>query len=142
MAVPRIVIDTNVFVSALLSQRGASYKLVMLADSGFFQLNLSVPLVVEYEDAAQRILDKTALADNDLHNILDYLCRVSNRHEIFFLWRPFLRDPKDDMVLELAVAAQCSTIVSFNVRDFAGVEQFGLEVITPGQFLRRLGQKL
>lgn len=142
MAVPRIVIDTNVFVSALLSQRGASYKLVMLADSGLYQLNLSVPLVVEYEDAAQRILDKTALADNQLHNILDYLCRVSNRQEIFFLWRPFLRDPKDDMVLELAIAARCSAIVSFNAKDFAGVEQFGLEIVSPQQFLRQIGQKI
>jgi putative PIN family toxin of toxin-antitoxin system len=140
MIAPRIVIDTNVFVSALLSQKGASYKLVMLADSGLFQLNLSVPLVVEYEDAAQRILDKTALGDNDLHNILDYLCRVSNRQEIFFLWRPFLRDPKDDMVLELAVAARCSTIISFNARDFTGVEQFGLEIVPPQQFLRRIGE--
>lgn len=141
MNAPRIVIDTNVFISALLSQRGASYKLVMLADSGLFQLNLSVPLIVEYEDAAQRILDRTILEDDDLHNILNYLCKVSNRQEIFFLWRPFLRDPKDDMVLELAVAAQCSTIVSFNAKDFAGVEQFGLKIVSPQQFLQQIGQK-
>ena len=57
---------------------------------------------------------------------------------IYFLWRPFLRDAGDDMVLEVAVAARCTAIVTFNGKDFVGVEPFGLRVLTPHQFLKQL----
>lgn len=57
----------------------------------------------------------------------------------FFLWRPFLKDPKDDMVLELAVEAQCEYIVTFNQKDFVGSDQFGIAVVTPQEFLRKTG---
>lgn len=140
MNIPQIVIDTNVFVSALLSKRGASYILLMLADSKQFEVNLSVPLAVEYEDAAQRILSQTALTDDDLEAILDYVCSVANRRHIYYLWRPFLRDPQDDMVLEIAVAARCQYIVTFNQKDFQGAEQFGLVIVTPKEFLQQIGQ--
>ena len=142
MVTPKIVIDTNVFVSALLSRKGTAYRLVMLADSGLFQLNISVPLIIEYEDAANRILHKTNLTPEDLNNILDYLCQVCNRQKIFFLWRPFLRDPKDDMVLELAVAANCDHIITYNTKDFVGASQFGLTTLKPQAFLEQIGQNL
>jgi putative PIN family toxin of toxin-antitoxin system len=135
----QIVIDTNVFVAALLSQKGASYRLMMLVDSGLFTINLSVPLVVEYEDAAQRILAQTRLSEADLSNILDYICKVGNRQRIYYLWRPFLRDPRDDMVLELAIAAGCEFIVTFNRKEFAGVDIFGIEAVTPKEFLQEIG---
>jgi len=112
----------------------------MMADSGSFETNLSVPLVVEYEDAAKRILPQTALTEDDLDDILNYVCRIAHKQPIYYLWRPFLRDPKDDMVIELAVAAQCQYIVTFNQKDFRGVEQFGLETVTPKAFLQRIGQ--
>jgi putative PIN family toxin of toxin-antitoxin system len=140
MRKPQIVIDTNVFVAALLSQKGASYRLMMLADSDLFALNLSVPLVVEYEDAAQRTLAQTRLNEEELGDILDYICAIGNRRQIYYLWRPFLRDPKDDMVLELAIAAECEFIVTFNHKDFAGVDIFGVEPVTPKQFLQKIGQ--
>lgn len=140
MFIPQIVIDTNVFIAALLSQKGASYLLLMLSDSNLFETNLSVPLVVEYEDVAKRILPQTALTDKDLDNILDYLCQVAHKQPVFYLWRPFLRDPKDDMVLELAVAAQCQYIVTFNRKDFQGVDQFGLKIVTPKEFLQYIGK--
>src|SRR5437764_5408270 len=63
--------------------------------------------------------------------------------DIFFLWRPFLPDPNDDMILELAFAANCPYIVTHNVRDFAGCERLGIKAITPGDFLKlmREGRK-
>jgi putative PIN family toxin of toxin-antitoxin system len=137
----QIVIDTNVVVSALRSKRGASFKLLSLVGkSTEFEINVSVPLVLEYEDVANRQLHITGLSAQDIGDIIDYLCSVANRRQIFFLWRPFLKDPKDDMVLELAVEAQCQYIISFNRRDFAGVEQFGLQVLTPQEFLKEIGE--
>jgi putative PIN family toxin of toxin-antitoxin system len=135
----QIVIDTNILIAALRSQRGASYKLISLAGSGFYQLNLSTPLVLEYQDVALRMVDTTALETEDVLNIIDYLCTVATHRYIYFLWRPFLRDPKDDMVLELAVSAGCPYIVTFNMRDFQGAEQFGVQPIAPRDFLRLIG---
>lgn len=136
----QIVIDTNVFLSVLRSNRGASFLLLMLiGQSDLFEINLSVPLVLEYEDVAKRPGLVPALSMRDIDDILDYLCSVANRHTIFFLWRPFLKDPKDDMVLELAVEAQCEYIVTFNRKDFTGSDQFGIIVVTPQEFLRKIG---
>ena len=73
-------------------------------------------------------------------DILDYLCMVSEHRRIFFLWRPFLKDPKDDMVLELAVEAEVEYIVTHNLKDFHGVEHFGIKAITPKEFLRKIGE--
>jgi putative PIN family toxin of toxin-antitoxin system len=141
MSTPQIVIDTNVFVAALRSQYGASYKLLMLLDSGKFEINLSVPLVIEYEDAGKRLVGKrSGLKVSDIDDVLDYVCSVANRKKVHYLWRPFLSDPKDDMVLELAVSAGCEIIVTYNKDDFKGVEQFGVRVMTAQEFLHEIGE--
>jgi predicted nucleic acid-binding protein len=80
------------------------------------------------------------LAAGEVDDVLDYLCSAADQCEIFYLRRPFLKDPKDDMVLELAVEARCRYLVTFNVRDFTGAEQFGIEVVTPKQFLQIIGE--
>jgi putative PIN family toxin of toxin-antitoxin system len=135
----KIVIDTNVFIAALRSRRGAAYRLLTLIDSGEFETNLSVPLVLEYEDAAKRLIGDFALTASDIDDILDYVCAVASRKKIFYLWRPFLKDPKDDMVLELAVTASCNFIITYNTKDFQGVERFGVSVMTPLKFLKEIG---
>jgi putative PIN family toxin of toxin-antitoxin system len=141
MRLPQIVIDTNVFVAALRSQYGASYKLLMLLESGKFELNLSVPLVIEYEDAGKRLVGpKSTLKPRDVDDILDYVCSVANRRKVYYLWRPFLSDPKDDMVLELGVSAGCDIVVTYNKADFEGVKQFGIRVLTAQEFLQEIGE--
>ncbi len=139
----QIVIDTNVFISALRSKRGASFRLLsLIGQSASFKVNVSVPLVLEYEDVANRYLEATGLASSDVEAIIDYICSNSSLRRIFFLWRPFLKDPKDDMVLELAVESQSEIIVSFNKKDFVGSEQFGVRVLTPREFLAEIGETL
>lgn len=139
VAVPRVVLDTNVLVAASQSGRGASAKLLSLVGSGRFEIALSVPLVVEWEGAVLRDEERGSKRYEILSDILDYLCAVGFRQEIFFLWRPQLRDPKDEMVLEVAVAAGCDAIITYNRRDFGNVERFGLEVLTPKEFLSEIG---
>src|SRR3989304_7419914 len=97
----KIVIDTNVFISALRSRRGASYRLFMLLDRGTLESNISVPLIVEYEDVAKRIAREIGLASADIDDILDYICSVARKHIIHFLLRPFPKEPRDDHVLAL-----------------------------------------
>ena len=138
--VQRVVIDTCVFVSALRSSRGASFRVLSLVGAGAFEIALSVPLVLEYEDATKRLGDATGLSHADIDDVIDYLCSVAHLQEIHFLWRPVLRDPQDDHVLELAVEADCELIVTHNIRDFARTEQLGVSVVRPGELLRRIGE--
>jgi hypothetical protein len=79
------------------------------------------------------------LTDADVGRVVDYVCSVGVPHEVFFLWRPWLPDAKDDMVLELAVAAGCRAVVTYNVRDFRGVERLGVQVWTPLSLLEIAG---
>ena len=96
--------------------------------------------MLEYESVLLRQINKLNLDASDVEGLLNYLVSVSHHQEVFFLWRPRLRDPKDDMVLELAVAARSNWIVTYNIRDLAPAAQFGINVVTPLQYLRRLGE--
>lgn len=133
-------IDTNVLVAGLQSKRGASYRLLLLMDSGRFEMTVSVPLVLEYEAVAKRLVKNSRLSASDVDDIIDYICAVAKPRKIFYLWRPVLKDPQDDMVLELAVAAGCGYIVTFNVSDFGEARRFGIGIMTPGEFLRMIGE--
>jgi putative PIN family toxin of toxin-antitoxin system len=102
----QVVIDTNVLVAALLSNRGASHRLLRLIGDERWQLNLSVPLVFEYEQTLNRVCTGGPLSRNDVDSLIRFLCAKANLRLIFFLWRPLLPDPKDDFVLELAVESK------------------------------------
>lgn len=128
---PQIVLDTNVLVAALRSRRGAAFRLVSLLPAASFEIKLSVPLVYEYEKVLLQQLHGMALTTGDIADFLDYLCTVANLHEICFLWRPMLTDPKDEMLLELAVKARCQYLVTDNTRDLREAAQFGIAVVTP-----------
>lgn len=69
------MIDTNVFISALRSRRGASFKLLSLVGSGAFEINLSVPLILEYESVAKRSKHLISLDTEDVDDVLNYLCK-------------------------------------------------------------------
>lgn len=136
----QIVIDTNVLLSALRSNRGASYRLLSLVGDDRWQLNLSVPLLLEYEDVLKRQDAGLSLTHADIDAVLDFLCAIANRQKIFYLWRPVLLDPKDDFILELAVESRADFIITYNVKDFVGIEKFGINAITPREFLQQLGE--
>lgn len=136
----QIVADTNVFATALRSQFGASYKLLSLIDKDIYQFNLSVPLALEYEAVAKRMVGEIVLNEQEIDDILDFVIKNSNWWSIFYLWRPQLKDPGDDMVLEVAVAAGCEYIITYNINDFKGIEKFGIKAITPKAFLELVGE--
>ena len=139
MRIPKIVIDTNILISAMLSSRGAAFKLISLIGKQHFDYAMSVPLMIEYEDVLKRENSKILLSQVAIDNILDRLCYHADLREIFYLWRPYLNDPKNDLVLELAVESNCNSIVTYNLKDFKNIEKFGLEAITPKIFLQKIG---
>lgn len=132
----RIAIDTNVIVTGLRSSKGASYKFLEFVGTNKFDICISVPLILEYEDVLKRYIHH--LTDEDVDKVINYICKVGSRRKIHFLWRPFLKDPKDDMVLELAVESQSRYIVTFNIKDFKGAEKFGIKVLKPVDFLKEV----
>ena len=140
MEKPRVVIDTNVLVSAIRSRRGASCRLLESIDTGKFEISLSVPLVLEYEYAMVRAGKEVRVSTRSVTDIIDYVCLVGRKVDIFYLWRPFLPDPNDDMVLEIAVADSCDAIVTFNQRDFERVSEFDIKLWTPRDLLKLIGE--
>ncbi|MGB7088405.1 MAG: putative toxin-antitoxin system toxin component, PIN family [Phormidesmis sp.] len=139
MPAPQIVIDTNVIVAGLRSKNGSAFRLLELVGGERFDIHLSVPLVLEYEEVLLRELPNFAINASDIQDFIDFHCVVADHHQIFFLWRPYLRDPKDDMVLELAVKARCDSVITYNLRDFVGIDKFGITAVTPAKFLESIG---
>ena len=134
------MIDTNVMVAALKSKRGASFKLLSIIDQDKFQISISVPLIIEYEYALKRTDLNILLTESEIDDILDYICLIADKRKIFYLWRPYLKDPKDDMVLELAVESESDYIITYNQKDFKEVSKFGIKTLTPKAFLRKIGE--
>lgn len=134
----KIVIDTNVIVAAMRSRNGASNKLMTLVGTGKFIPCISIALVLEYEDVLSRKIHN--LIKNHIKEFLDYICLESEHTKIHFLWRPTLKGPSDDMLLELAIAANARYIVTYNVADFKAANKFNVEIITPVNFLKRIGE--
>ena len=134
----RVVLDTNVLVSGLRSRRGAAFHLLSMVGTGAFEHCLSVGLLFEYESALKRPGMVAKINPRQMDAILDYLCSSAHRQGIYYLWRPALRDPSDDLVLEVAVAGECQSIVTYNVRGFVGVGRFRIRVQTPAEFLAEL----
>ena len=137
----RCVLDTNVVVSGLRSSAGASALLLDHALRRRFTLLLSVALALEYEsacsDPAQRIV--SGLTEIEVGTVVNALCRVSEPVAARYLWRPQLRDPADEMVLEAAINGEADALITFNRKDFGDVPQrFGFPMLSPQQALRRI----
>ena len=132
------VLDTNVLYAGLYSAGGRSYQLLKAISEGKVRIALSTPLLFEYEDVLKRNQAVLNLSDAEVDVVLDNLCRLADFQAVYFLWRPCLPDVHDDMVLELAVAAQVQRIVSFNAKDFGPASRFGIEVVTPKIMLEEL----
>jgi len=130
-----IVIDTNVIFSALRSRQGMSYALMSQIHRQDIQIAISVPLIIEYEKVLLEHQNHLVFSLEELTDYLDYICTIALHHKIHYLWRPILKDPKDDMVLEVAVAANSRFIITFNKKDFVGSEKFGVSSVTPKEFL-------
>jgi putative PIN family toxin of toxin-antitoxin system len=102
MSQAQVVLDTNVLVAGLRSSRGASFRVLSLLPSQRFQIHLSVPLLAEYEAVLSRERAVFGLSASDIDDVLDFLCQTAQLHEVY-LWRPFLPDARDEMILDLAV---------------------------------------
>ena len=136
-----MLLDTDVIIAAIRSDRGASAEIVRRALRQEVQIELSVAMVLEYEAVATRDAHLIAgeLTAVEAGNVIDALVALARPVDIHFRWRPQLRDALDEMVLEAAINAQDRTIVTFNTRDFASAaSRFDVSLATPRQILEKL----
>lgn len=140
----KCVLDTDVLVAAFRSDAGASRVVLEAALDRRFELLLSVPLMFEYEAVLSRAdhLKASGATRQDVSDVLDGLAAVGHPVQLAFRWRPALNDADDDMVLETAINGQADVIITFNERDFLPVaNEFGCEVMRPGEFLRGISKR-
>jgi putative PIN family toxin of toxin-antitoxin system len=135
----KIVLDTNAIFAGLKSRKGASFLLLSLLPSQKFSIAISVPLIIEYESVLTRGQLPASMSEKDIGDVIDFLCHIGSKQDIFFLWRPCLPDPLDDLVLEVAVAGDCDAIVTYNKKHFRDAKRFGLNVYDPKEFLIEIG---
>ncbi len=138
MAALRIILDTNVLYAGLYSARGAAYRVLRVIEAGRIRIVLSTALLFEYEEVLIRHKDRLKLSARTVEGLLDELCQISEHQKVYFLWRPWLTDPKDDHLLELAVASGADCIVTHNIKHFKEAASLGLKVYTPGQLLETI----
>lgn len=132
----RVVLDTSVLVAAARSRQGASFALVSSLPNLKFEIALSVALYTEWQAVLTRQEHlPPGLRVEDVLAYLRYLTSIVHLQDVYYLWRPFLRDPDDDMVLECAVASGSQYLITHNVRDFRRINELGVTPITPVSFL-------
>ena len=139
----RLVLDTNILVAAGRSRLGASFALLQALRDGRFILLASVPLFLEYEAVLKRSeqLESGGRSAEMVDAFLDALSLRTEPVHLHFLWRPQLRDPADEMVLETALNGRADALVTHNGRDFGAARNFRMPVWTPLQCLQRLSEE-
>lgn len=143
MKIKRVVLDTNILVAASRSSNGASFALLQALRNRRFIALASVPLLLEYEAVLKRpehlAVGGRTVAMTDA--FLDAMTLFIEPVHLHYLWRPQLRDPADEMVLETALNGRADALVTLNINDFAAASHFRLPVLIPGVFLRHLQQE-
>jgi len=136
----KVVIDTSVFVSALLGPKGPSREILRLCFDGKYTPLMGNALFCEYEDVTKRenISSKCILTKQEIETLLHSFFNISNWIPIYYLWRPNLKDECDNHLIELAIAGNAQIIVTNNIKDFKNSELFfpQLSILTPAQLLR------
>jgi putative PIN family toxin of toxin-antitoxin system len=135
----QIIIDTNVLVAAFRSRLGAANLLLSGLDDDRWQVNVSTPLLLEYEDVLKRAEMDSFVSEPEIDTFLDGLCAISECYDIYYLWRLLAKDPNDAFILELAVRVNADFLITYNSKDFPAAAEFGVKLATPKEFLLFVG---
>ena len=129
-------------VAALRSINGASFRLLKLIrdKDQRFQINVSTAIVLEYEAVLKRELHRQDKDISVINGFIDDIVSEANRYSVFYLLRPYLKDPDDDFILELAFSSSADFIVTYNTNNFKRAQFFGVDIIKPTEFLREIGE--
>ena len=136
----KIVVDTNVFIGAIVSSQGLNRELIRRCLLGEYHPLMSNALYLEYESVIERedVIAKCQLDSSKVNELLDGFLSVSKWINIYYSWRPNLRDESDNHVIELAIAGNAQILATNNLRDFRGCELTfpQLQILNPYQIIR------
>jgi len=136
----KIVVDTSVFISALIGSTGSSRELIRRCLKGEYQPLMGNALLLEYESVMQRkeIISQCSLTNTEIYTLLVSFINVSQWISIYYLWRPNLKDEANNHLIELAVAGNAQIIVTKNVKDFQNAELVfpNLSILRPEEIIR------
>jgi len=141
----RLVLDTDVVVAALRSDRGASRQLLIAGLESRIEMLVSVPLAMEYEAVITRprLLKEAGMTTEEVEAILDAILAAAVPVEMRFLWRPQLQDPSDEMVLETGVNGSADLLATFNLRHLrSAAARFGITAALPGDIWRKVKSEI
>lgn len=141
MEIPIIVIDANIILPALKSRKGKSNQLLRNIGIGKFDFAISIPLILEYESILKQYLDRNYYTNDDIDNFINYLCYAGKKIKLFYLWRPYLKDPYDDHILELVIHSHSKYIIAYNKKDFKEAEHLGIVSLTPAEFMNKIQEE-
>lgn len=136
----QLVVDTNILVAGLRSRRGASFRLLGILNDARWQINLSVALLLEYEEVLKRESVVLQLSYEDVDQIVNALASIGNRRAIAYSWRPLSHDADDDFLVELAMNVRADHIITYGLRHLRVLKELGFSVVTPREFLGLVGE--
>ena len=137
----KIVIDTSVWISALITKESSARDVLRLVLEDKVTPQMSEALFYEYEEVMKRkkIQNLTPLTVEEQNTLFYAYLSSAKWNEIYYMWRPNLKDEDDNFVVELAVASGAEYIITYNIKDFKNAELvFKHKVITPEQFIKDL----
>lgn len=97
-------------------------------------------MILEYEEILKREKDQLTLTFEEIDDVIDGICSIANFCDIFYLWRPASSDPDDDFLIDLAVEARADFIITYNQKDLQAAKTFGINIVTPNEFLQQVGE--
>ena len=135
----KVVIDTSVWISALITKNSDSRKLLRLVFEKKLVPQMSEALFYEYEDVMKRkkLQERTPLSKKEQVSLLNAYISTCKWNEIYYMWRPNLSDENNNFVIELAVASGAEAIITYNLKDFTNAElSFSHTITTPENFIK------
>jgi putative PIN family toxin of toxin-antitoxin system len=137
----KVVIDTSVWISALIKKESGARELLKLVFQDKISPQISEPLFREYESVMKRkkVQTLTVLTNDEQYELLSAFLSKCHWNEIYYTWRPNLKDEDDNFLVELAVASNSKAIITYNLKDFKNAELvFNHTITIPENFIREI----
>ena len=137
----KVVIDTSVWISALIKKGSGARELLRLVFQDKIAPQMSEPLFREYESVMKRkkIQTHTPLSKEEQYELFNAFLSKCHWNDIYYTWRPNLKDENDNFLVELAVASGARAIITYNLKDFTNAELvFDHTITTPEKFMKEL----
>ena len=135
----KVVIDTSVWISALITKDSSARELLRLAFYKKIFPQMSEALFHEFEMVMKRekIQELTPLGITEQTALFNAFLSTCRWNEIYYMWRPNLSDEDDNFIIELAVASGAEAIITYNLKDFTNAElSFSHTITTPENFIK------